>query len=126
MPRVRYTLPVYTCVFYGARVAYLKQGARMEYKVLWKTGIKKKEEKGKKRREKKGRCTTRLRKGGINKATRGQRHVVCVWTRRKGRVDRGCVSLAHGYNSVPTGCKPRPPSPERERERAYDFYPALF
>lgn len=59
VPRVRYTLPVlhtrvvYVCVFYGARVAYLKQGARMEYKVLWKTGIKKKG--GEKRKKKKGR-----------------------------------------------------------------------
>lgn len=54
MPRVRYTLPVYTCVFYGARVAYLKQGARMEYKVLWKTGIKKKRKKEKREGKKKG------------------------------------------------------------------------
>lgn len=86
MPSVRYTFArVCTCVFsMGARVAYLKQGARMEYKVLWKTGIKKKK-KEKERKKEEGRCTTRLRKGGINKATRGQRHV--VWTRRKGRVD---------------------------------------
>lgn len=81
---------VYTCVFYGARVAYLKQGARMEYKVLWKTGIKKKmkNKKRKKRRGEKRRWhTTRLRKGGINKATRGQRRVIRVWTGRKGRAE---------------------------------------
>lgn len=123
MPRVRYTFArVCTCVFsMGARVAYLKQGARMEYKVLWKTGIKKKKKEKERKKEEGG-----VQHGCAREELIKQREGNVTWFGREEKGGWMCLSLVHGYNSVPTGCKPRPLSFQRDRERAYDFYSALF
>lgn len=87
----------------GARVAYLKQGARMEYKVLWKTGIKKKKKEKERKKEEGG-----VQHGCAREELIKQREGNVTWFGREEKGGWMCLSLVHGYNSVPTGCKPRP------------------
>lgn len=97
----------------------------MEYKVLWKTGIKKKRGKRKKEKEKK--------RGGVQhgcaREELKQREGNVTWF-VFGREEKGGWTV--DVSPLPTVIIPFQPGANpglphlRERERAYDFYPALF
>lgn len=98
----------------------------MEYKVLWKTGIKKKRGKRKKEKEKKG---GGVQHGCAREELIKQREGNVTWF-VFGREEKGGWTV--DVSPLPTVIIPFQPGANpglphlRERERAYDFYPALF